>query len=243
MGEMVEFAVNGETARGYRAIPDGGSGPGVVVLQEWWGLVPQIKRVCDYLAGEGYVALAPDLYHGDIAAHDEMDKANQLMVDLPADRAAHDMMGAVDYLLDDDDTTGDKIGVVGFCMGGMLALRIGALAGEKVAAVAPFYGAPLDDPTVDWSNLSARVDGHFAGNDDFFPPDKVRALGEQLRADGHDVTFEIYPDCGHAFANEDNPLGTWNEQAASTAWARTLNLFESTLHPDGHGHHRDEEAS
>lgn len=204
----------------------------MLVLQEWWGLVPQIKRVCDYLAGEGYVALAPDLYHGDIAEHDEMDKANQLMVDLPADRAARDMMGAVDFLLGDEDTTGDQIGVVGFCMGGMLALRIAVLAGDKVGAVAPFYGAPLDDPSVNWDNLSATVDGHFAGQDDFFPPDKVAALGAQLRADGHDVTFEIYPDCGHAFANEDNPLGTWDESAAASAWGRTLYLFGTQLRPD-----------
>ncbi len=98
MGEMVSFASNGDTAQGYLALPATGSGPGVLVLQEWWGLVPQIKRVCDRLADEGFVALAPDLYRGEIAEHTEMDKAGRLMSTLPADRAARDMGGAVDFL-------------------------------------------------------------------------------------------------------------------------------------------------
>src|SRR5215510_3061973 len=99
MGETVQFASNGEQVEGYLARPDGGSGPGVLVVQEWWGLVPQIKRVCDRLAGAGFVALAPDLYRGDIAEHTEMDKANELMTSLPPDRAARDMAGAIDHLL------------------------------------------------------------------------------------------------------------------------------------------------
>ena len=89
-GTMVEFPANGTTAGGYLAIPDGGRGPGVVVLQEWWGLVPQIKGVCDRLASEGFVALAPDLYHGEMAEHTEMDRAGELMTSLPPDRAARE---------------------------------------------------------------------------------------------------------------------------------------------------------
>src|SRR5262245_21951567 len=96
---MVSFPVNGTEANGYLATPDGGSGPGLLVVQEWWGLNPQIKGVADRLAGEGFTALAPDLYHGELAGHDEMDKANELMSTLPPDRAARDMKGAIDYLL------------------------------------------------------------------------------------------------------------------------------------------------
>ena len=139
MGETVEFPVNGTTAGGYVAVPDSSGGPGVLVLQEWWGLVPQIKGVCDRLAMEGFVALAPDLYHGEMATHTEMDKAGELMTMLPPDRAARDMSGAIDHLLAHEATTGSAVGVVGFCMGGMLSLTITALEGDRVAAAAPFY--------------------------------------------------------------------------------------------------------
>src|SRR4051794_31809278 len=132
MAEMVEFASNGSTARGYLARPTGGRGPGVLVVQEWWGLDPAIKEMADRLATGGFTALCPDLFHGEIAGHDEMDKAAGLMSSLPPDRAARDMSGAIDFLLADDGATGDGIGVVGFCMGGMLALLIAANRGDAV---------------------------------------------------------------------------------------------------------------
>ena len=228
-GTMVEFPANGTTAGGYLAIPDGGRGPGVVVLQEWWGLVPQIKGVCDRLASEGFVALAPDLYHGEMAEHTEMDRAGELMTSLPPDRAARDMSAAVDHLLSLDTTTGDAVGVTGFCMGGMLTLLIAAQEGNRVAAAAPFYGAPLGDSAPDWSGLTAAVEGHLAENDDFFPPEAINALGAELREAGRDVVFHVYEGTGHGFANEENPLGTWNEAAAATAWARTVAFLGAHL--------------
>ena len=228
-GTMVEFPANGTTAGGYLAIPDGGRGPGVVVLQEWWGLVPQIKGVCDRLASEGFVALAPDLYHGEMAEHTEMDRAGELMTSLPPDRAARDMSAAVDHLLSLDATTGDAVGVTGFCMGGMLTLLIAAQEGDRVAAAAPFYGAPLGDSAPDWSGLTAAVEGHLAENDDFFPPEAVNALGAELRGAGRDVVFHVYEGTGHGFANEENPLGTWDEAAAAMAWARTVAFLGAHL--------------
>ena len=111
MGETVNFTSNGDTPEGYLAIPASGTGPGVLVMQEWWGLVPQIKQVCDRLAGEGFVAFAPDMYRGDIAEHTEMDKAGHLMATLPMDRAARDMGGAVDFLLAHPAVQGTGIGV------------------------------------------------------------------------------------------------------------------------------------
>ena len=229
-GEMVEFSVNGTRARGYLAVPDG-SGPGVMVIQEWWGLAPQIKGVCDQLAVEGFVALAPDLYHGELAGHTEMDKAGELMNTLPPDRAARDMSGAIDHLLAHDATTGEAVGVVGFCMGGMLTLVIADREGDRVAAAAPFYGAPLGPAPggSDWSGLTALVEGHFAGSDDFFPPEAVAELEADLREMGKEVVFHIYEGTGHGFANEENPLGTYDEGATATAWGRTLELFRRTL--------------
>jgi carboxymethylenebutenolidase len=229
MGETVTFASNGDTAEGWLSVPASGSGPGVLVLQEWWGLVPQITGVCDRLAGEGFVSLAPDLYRGDIAQHTEMDKAGQLMSTMPMDRAARDMGGAVDYLLAHPAVTGDKVGVVGFCMGGMLTLVVTAQQGDKIGASAPYYGAPLGDSEPDWSQLTAKVRGHFAENDDFFPPDAIADLESRLKAMGKDVEFRNHPGTGHAFANEDNPLGTHDEAATEAAWADTVAFLHEEL--------------
>lgn len=222
---MVEFAVNGTTAGGYLAVPDNGSGAGVIVLQEWWGLVPQLKAICDLLAAAGFTALAPDLYHGEFAAHTEMDKAGELMTGLPPEQAARDMSGAIDYLLAHDACSSATVGVTGFCMGGMLTLMIAALEGERVSAAAPFYGAPLGDGAPDWSGLTANVEGHFAESDDFFGPDAINALGAELRAMGKNVTFHVYPGTGHGFTNEDNPLGTYDQAATETSWSRALTLL------------------
>ena len=223
--EMIEFAVNGTDARGYLATPESGSGPGVIVLQEWWGLVPQIKLVCDRLAAAGFTALAPDLYHGEMAEHTEMDKAGELMTNLPPERAARVMLGAVNALLGHDACTSATIGVTGFCMGGLLTMRLCALGGDKIAVAAPFYGAPLGDDSIDWSNLSAKIEGHFAANDDFFPPEACEALAAHLRDLGKDVNFHVYPGTGHGFTNEENPLGSWDEDATATAWGRALELL------------------
>jgi carboxymethylenebutenolidase len=228
-GHSVEFSVNGATARGYLAAPEAGAGPGVVVLQEWWGLVPQIEGVCDRLATEGFVALAPDLYHGEIAEHTEMDKAGALMEALPPDRAARDMSGAIDFLRAHPGTSSDRVGVIGFCMGGMLALMIAALAGDRVAAAVPFYGAPLGEGGPDWSGLTAKVEGHFAENDDYFPPEAIRQLESTLRGMGKDVTFHFYPGTGHAFANEEDPVGTYDEASATLAWERAIAHLRGNL--------------
>jgi carboxymethylenebutenolidase len=229
MGETVEFKSNGSTASGYLALPANGSGPGLLVLQEWWGVNPQIKGVADRMAGEGFVALVPDLYHGELAEHTEMDKAAQLMNSLPPDRAARDMGGAIDYLLAHDATTSDKVGVIGFCMGGMLTLMITALEGDRVGAAAPFYGAPLGDMEPDWSNLTAPCEGHFAEQDDFFPPEAIKELEAKLKGMGKDVSFEVYEGTGHAFANEHDPLGTHDPVAAKDAVGKAVAFLKSKL--------------
>ncbi|HET9730345.1 MAG TPA: dienelactone hydrolase family protein, partial [Acidimicrobiia bacterium] len=211
MGEMTTFpCAGGNTADGYLTIPASGSGPAVLVVQEWWGLAPQIKRVADRLAEAGFVALAPDLYHGELAEHTEMDKAGKLMSELPMDRAARDMGGAIDHLLANPCTQSTSVGVIGFCMGGMLTMVIAALEGDKIGAAVPFYGAPLGDSAPDWSKMTAPVRGHFAENDDFFPPTAIKELERQLKEMGKDVQLDVHPGTGHAFANEDDPLGTYN---------------------------------
>ena len=228
MSETVSFPCNGGTASGHLAVPASGRGPGVIVIQEWWGLNPKIKGVADMLAENGIVALAPDLYHGELAGHDEMDKAGELMSSLPPDRAARDMSGAVDFLADHDAVSGDGIGVVGFCMGGMLSLLLAANRGDRIKAAAPFYGFPQGDMAPDWSGLTAVVRGHMADADDFFPADAARALEAELKGMGNDVELTIHQ-AGHGFMNEENPLGSHDEGLAGQIWPTTIEFFKNQL--------------
>ena len=230
MGETVEFASNGTTVGGYLARPAAGRGPGVVVVQEWWGLDHSLKVMVDRLADGGFVALAPDLYHGELAGHQEMDKAAQLMQSLPPDRAARDMSGAVDFLDSHEATAGRGIGVMGFCMGGMLCLHLAAVRPDKVLAAVPFYGFPQGEQEPDWSKMTAAVRGHMAQHDDFFGPDAARALAQKLQQMGKDVDFEIHP-AGHAFMNPENALGTSDPDLAARVWPQALSFLHERLDP------------
>jgi len=192
MGETVVFASNGNDDSGYLARPSGGSGPGVIVIQEWWGVDESLKQQADRLASAGFTALVPDLYHGEVAGHDEMDKAAQLMQTLPPDRAARDMSGAVDFLAGHESVTSDGIGVVGFCMGGMLTWLLAANRPDKVKAAVAFYGYPQGEMEPDWSSLDASVRGHMAENDDFFGPEGAKALESKLRDMGKDVSITVH---------------------------------------------------
>ncbi len=229
MGEMVEFQSNGDTASGYLALPDGGSGPGVIVVQEWWGLDPAIKEMADRLGKAGFAAFAPDLYRGELAGHDEMDKAAQLMNALPPDRAGRDMSGAVDFLADHEAVTGDGLGVVGFCMGGMLAFILAANRPDKIKAAVPFYGFPQGDFEPDWSGLTASIRGHMAENDDFFGPEAAGALEQKLKGMGKDVSITVHPGTGHAFMGPHNALGTLDEELAATLWPQVTSFLHEKL--------------
>src|SRR5262252_211733 len=165
-GTMVKFPSNGHIADGYLATPADGKGPGVLVIQEWWGLVPHIKDVCDRFAAAGYVALAPDFYHG--ATAKSPDEAGKLMMALRIDEAEKDLRGAIGFLLDQEATTGDKVGTVGFCMGGALSLYA-ASKNPQVGACVVFYGIhPNVKP--DLANLQAPVLGIYAERDAYVTP-------------------------------------------------------------------------
>ena len=177
MGRMVEFATNGKSSRGYLATPASGSGPGVIVIQEWWGLVDHVKDVADRFANEGFVALAPDMYHGETAT--SPDDAGKLMMALNIEQTERDLRGAVDYLLARDEVAGDRVGTVGFCMGGQLSL-FAACANAKVGACIDFYGI---HPNVapDLASLQAPVLGFFAEKDGFVTPEVARKLEADLQ--------------------------------------------------------------
>jgi carboxymethylenebutenolidase len=221
-GQMVSFPSNGHSAEGYLALPPSGKGPGVIVIQEWWGLVPHIKDVADRFAREGYVALAPDLYHGKSTT--EPDEAGKLMMSLQMPEAAKDMSGAYDYLKSHAACTG-KVGSVGFCMGGGLSLVIATL--DPIDACVVYYGAIVGAPP-DLSKLSGPVLGHYADHDEWASPEKARAMEKQIRDLGKEATVHIYAGTEHAFFNDSRPE-IYNKAAADLSWERTLAFFKANL--------------
>jgi carboxymethylenebutenolidase len=224
--QNVTFASNGSTAHGYLALPDSGSGPGVVVVQEWWGLTSHIADVANLLAAAGFVALAPDLYGG--ATTHDADEAGTLMQALPVDQAARDLGGAVDYLLGHDAVTSSTIGAVGFCMGGGFVLVLAAQQGGKIGAAVPFYGV-LGEEYPSFENLSAPLLGHFGERDEFVSPDRVHALAATIeQQSGRAPDFRFYP-AGHAFFNNENLLGTYDPEQAAKAWDATVGFLRDHL--------------
>ena len=202
----------------------------MLVIQEWWGLDSGIKAMADRLAANGFVALAPDLYHGELAAHDEMDKAAHLMQCLPADRAAKDMSGAVDFLASHPSVTGSGVGVVGFCMGGMLSFLIAAgrpRQGEGRGALlripAGRHGARLveaerDGPAATWPRTTTTSRR------------RRRARSKPSCAGmGKDVTLTVHPGTGHAFMGPHNALGTLNAALAAKIWPQVFTFLKEAL--------------
>lgn len=223
-GQMVQFGSNGGSTGGYLSIPSKGSGPGVVVIQEWWGLVDHIKEVCDRFADAGYVALAPDLYHGKTTK--SPDEAGKLMMALRIDEAEKDLRGAIQYLLNHSATTSSKVGTVGFCMGGALSLYA-ACKNPQVGACVVFYGIhPNVKP--DLENLQAPVLGIYAERDRSASPETVRKLEAELKRLGKSVEVHIYPGTDHAFFNDQRPQ-VYDPRAAADAWRRTLEFFARHL--------------
>ena len=221
-GTMVEFPSNGGRTAGYLATPAGAKGPGVLVLQEWWGLVGHIKSVCDRFAAEGFTALAPDMYHGKTAS--EPDGAGKLFMALNIGQAEKDLRGAATHLLAHSSTT--KIGAVGFCMGGQLALYAATL-NPSVAACVNFYGIhPNVKP--DYSKLAGPVLGLYAERDSFVTPTVARQVDADIRKAGKSSEIHIYPGVDHAFFNDERPE-VYSRAAAEDAWRRTLTFFRQHL--------------
>ena len=222
MGEMIEFKSNGGTCTGYLA---GTSGPGVIVIQEWWGLVPHIKDIADRFAAEGFVALAPDMYHGEVTS--EPDLAGKLLMSMNLATAGKDLSGAVDAL--QERTGRAKVGATGFCMGGGLALMAACLRPDAISAVAPFYGGMRPDTVIEWDNLAAVIEGHYAETDrGTAAPEAVKELEATLRAKGKNATFHVYPGTQHAFFNDTRPE-VYDAEVSQVAWDRMLALFRAHL--------------
>jgi carboxymethylenebutenolidase len=225
MGEMVSYSSNGGTSEGYLALPSTGSGPSVIVIQEWWGLVPHIRSVADRLAGAGFVALAPDLFHG--VQTTEPDEAGKLMMGLAMDAAARDIAGAGAYL--SDRFGGAGVGAVGFCMGGSLALWSATLS-EHVTATVGFYPAlPWERMRPEWTNYDGKAAVvHCCEGDGGSSAPGMRKAKQAIETAGGECSLYDYPGTHHAFFNDDRPE-VYVPDAAARAWARTLEFFRSRL--------------
>ncbi|MER5437112.1 dienelactone hydrolase family protein [Streptomyces sp. NPDC002790] len=222
--QNVTFDSQGSTAHGYLALPASGSGPGVIVIQEWWGLTDHIADVADRLAAEGFVALAPDLYGGNVA-HDSQE-AFRMMRDLPVSRGVELLSGAVDLLLALPAVTSDTVGAVGFCMGGGFVLYLAA-EDQRVSAAVPFYGV-IQGEVPDFSRLTAQIQGHYGDHDEAIPQATLTGLRTAITSQsGVDPDFRMYP-ADHAFFNDGRPE-VYDASASHEAWASTLTFLNSQL--------------
>jgi len=227
MGDTIEFmATDGRKVGGYFAPGPTGS-PGVVVIQEWWGVNTQIEGVCDRLAQAGFSALAPDLYNGTVVPLEEPDGAAKEMMSLQLAKAGADLSGAVDFLASQSGQA--KVGVIGFCMGGGLALVLGDLRPDAVAAVVPCYGVhPWPEAHPSYEAYQAATQIHCAAKDTFFTPEAAEALRDKLVGHGRSVELDIYPDSDHAFFNEDR-VDIYNAADSALLWERTLSFLTKHL--------------
>jgi carboxymethylenebutenolidase len=216
---MIQLREGKTRLSGYLALPKGaGTHPGIVVIQEWWGLNDWVKGQARALAKEGYVALAVDLYRGKVASKQE--DAHQLMMGAPPDRIQRDLKAAFAWLEGRKDVKAAKIGAIGWCMGGRWTMAL-ATEEPKLAAAVAYYGAPPTDAAA-IARIKAPLLGNFGGEDKGPSPDQVKAFEAGLKTAGKTADLKIYEGAGHAFANVDNPWGGYREAAAKDAWTRTV---------------------
>ena len=223
-GQEIEIESADGHFAAYLATPASGQGPGLIVLQEWWGLVPQIRDVCDRLARAGYVALAPDLYRGESTT--DPDEAGRLMMSLEIERAGRDLEAAVDALRRQSATTGHKIGCIGFCMGGQLALYA-ACREPAISAVVDCYGVH-PKVALDLAACRAKVLGVFAENDDFISAADVATLEGALAEADVEAKMLTYIGVQHAFLNDARP-DVFDAETAAEAWRDIETFLDAEL--------------
>jgi carboxymethylenebutenolidase len=224
-GEMIRFAANGGTAPGYLVGPDSGKGgPGLVLLQEWWGLVDHIKDVADRFAAAGFVVLAPDLYDGQQTK--SPDQAAKMFMALRIGEAAKDIRGAARHLLARADVSPKRVGVLGFCMGGQLALYAGQEYPGEFGAVVDFYGVHPNVP-IDPAKVKVPVQLHFGKRDTNVPEPTARELVERLSQSSAEVDAHFY-EADHAFFNDTRPE-VHDRAAADQAWNRSVDFLKKHL--------------
>ncbi len=220
MGRLQEIQLGNHFIQYYLAIHEANTGPGVLVLHAWWGLNDFFKEFCDRLAGEGFVALAPDLYHGQTAS--TIAKAEELRDSLNHAETEARITGALDYLRHHPAVAGQAVAVIGFSLGGAYALWLSTVRPSEVKAVVVFYGTGVTD----FASAQAAYLGHYAEMDEWEPIEEVQALEAALRKAGREVTFHTYPGVGHWFFESNRP-DAYSPEAACLAWERTLTFLKT----------------
>ncbi len=220
----VEFPANGVNGMGHLARPDDDAAhPAVIVIQEWWGLDGHIKSIADRFAREGFVALAPDLYHGEFAA--EPDEARKLVMNMNREQAIKDLLGSVKYLQSLPQVAPKKVGCIGFCMGGSMTLALAA-ATSDVAAAAPFY-AGFQPPAEEIAKIAAEMFCAFGADDGGIPIENVQKFEGVLKSSNRNAVVKVYEGAPHSFFNDTRD--SYRPEAAKDAWERSLALFQRVL--------------
>jgi carboxymethylenebutenolidase len=225
--EIVKLEANGEGAIGYLARPDDEAQyPGVVLIQEWWGIEPHVREVAQRLATAGFVVLVPDLYHGKVAT--EPDEALKLVMMMrnSLDRAIGEITNALDYLKTLPCVEPKKLGIMGFCVGGFLTYTM-ASRYTDVGAVVPWYGGGYNPTEQEVASINAPILAFYGGRDESIPLEQVHKLEAMFKTAAKNFTLHIYPEAGHAFLNPDHGMG--NEPAAKDAWPKAVNFLNEKL--------------
>ena len=223
--EIVSLEVNGKSTSAYLTLPGGeGPWPGVVVIQEWWGLDDHIKDVADRFAEAGFAAIAPDLYYGAVTS--EPDEARKLVMALDWNKALTAIQKAIEVLVAHDNVSPQKVGVIGFCMGGGLTWHAAAKL-DHVGAAAPFYGGGPEMSDEEVAQIKAPVLAIFGELDQGVSPEVARKRAAQMDKAGVKHETVIYPQAQHAFFNDTR--AAYNAEAAADAWQQVLKLFRETL--------------
>ncbi|MCL5067539.1 MAG: dienelactone hydrolase family protein [Thaumarchaeota archaeon] len=225
-GSIVSFGKDGRLS-GYLSLPTSASksSPAVIIIHEWWGLAPHIKDVADRYAAEGYVALAPDLYGGEVATTPDL--AMKLSSSVTTQASAEIIGESLDYLKNSNLAAPDKVGITGFCFGGTHSFNFACVAGKRIAAAAPYYATRL--PSEDLlTKIAAPLLIIYGEEDRSIRPDQARKLEANLKQLGKNVQLLLYPGCPHAFFNDQSPQ-SYRPEAAKDAWQKTLAFFKANL--------------
>lgn len=222
----IDLKVNGDGAYAFVAQPDDNAKhPGVVLIQEWWGIEPHIRDLAQKLAAEGFVVAVPDLYHGKIATEPNDAQRMSMMIRGNVDKAAKEVIGALDTLKAMPNVEPKKLGLMGFCIGGFMTLVV-ASRYPDLGAVVAFYGAGYDPTPEEVAKINAPVLANYGSRDQSVPPNQIKKIQQVYQAEGKDLTVKIY-DAGHAFLNPAHGMG--NEKAAAEAWPLAVNFLKQHL--------------
>ena len=222
----VPLKVNGDDAYAFVAQPDDNAQhPGVVLIQEWWGIEPHIRQLAQKLAADGFVVAVPDLFHGKIATEPDEAQKMIMMIQGNVEKAAKEIIGALDTVKAMPNVEPKKIGLIGFCVGGFMTYYV-ASRYPDLGAVVPFYGAGYNPTPEEVAKVNAPVLAFYGSRDQSVPMEQVRKIERMYKEAGKDFTVKVY-DAGHAFINPDHGMG--NEKAAAEAWPLAVNFLKQHL--------------